>query len=81
MPLPSEASPTAQETPSASIAAMRKTTLEWPEGKVQSDTRGRLLHVDQLARGVVDRGDVVGVEGVLDAKDVGRDGHAHAEDG
>ena len=51
------------------------------EGEPEAD-RDRLLAVgDQLARRVVDRGDVIGVERVPHAERVGRDAQADTEDG
>ena len=58
-------------------AASEKTIVEWPSEKKKPTPSGRLPCCEQLARGVVDRRDVVGVEGVAEAERVGE----HAEPG
>ncbi len=50
------------------------TIVEWPSEKKKPTLIGRLPSAHQLARGVVDRRDVIGVEGVTQAERVG--GHA-----
>ena len=66
--------------PSESPTASRKTTLEWPSEKKKPTLSGRWPSRHQLARRVVDRADVVGVERVAHAERVGRDADADAED-
>ena len=53
------------------------------EGEPEADRERLAAGVvgEQLARGVVDRGDVVGVEGVAQAEGVGQDADADGEDG
>jgi hypothetical protein len=51
-----------------------------PEGEEEPDAQRPLPLAHELARRVVDRPDVVGVEGVAHAERVGGDAHAHAED-
>ena len=50
------------------------------EREEEADAQRPLAVAHQLARGVVDRADVVGVEGVAHAERVGRDADADAED-
>ena len=57
----------------ASAAASEKTIVEWPSEKKKPTPSGRLPLLQQLAGGVVDRGDVVGVEGVAQTEGVGED--------
>ena len=56
------------------------TTLEWPSANQKPTETGPLAVGHQLAGGVVDGGDVVGVEGVPHAEGVGGDAQADAED-
>ena len=55
----------------------RRRSLEWPSENQKPTDSGRLPVAHQLAGGVVDRGDVVGVEGVPHAQGVR--GHADAD--
>src|SRR5215472_5608290 len=71
--LPSERMPKFSSTASA------KTTEEWPSEKKKPTDRGRLPS-HQLAGGVVDGRDVVGVERVAHAQGVGQDPGAEPED-
>ena len=48
------------------------TTVEWPSEEEESDADGFLLLLHQFPRHIVDSGDVVGVNGVVQAKNVGR---------
>ena len=75
--------PASAFTPSESSSASAKTMVEWPsenQKPTESGLRAGLVG-EQLARGVVDRGDVVGVEGVAQAERVGQDADADGEDG
>ena len=64
---------------------MATTIVEWPSEKKYPTLSGRsrsldaLAVVHQLARGVVDRRDVVGVKGVSRTEGVGEDADADAE--
>ena len=51
-----------------------------PEGEPEAGAHRRLALADELAGRVVDRGDVVGVEGVPDAEHVGRQADADTQD-
>ena len=50
-----------------------------PEREEEPDAERPLALAHELARGVVDRGDVVGVEGVAQPQRVGRDPHPETE--
>ena len=53
--------------------------VEWPSEKKKPTATGRLPSLHQLARHVVDRGDVVGVDGVAQAEAVGEEGRAEQD--
>ena len=62
-------------------APARRRSMEWPEARTRSRRdSGRLPVGHQLAGGVVDGGDVVGVEGVPHAERVRRHAEPDAED-
>ena len=69
-----------ERTPATSSRLATKTTDEWPRENQKPGADRRLALADELAGGVVDRGDVVGVEGVPDAEHVGGQADADAED-
>ena len=70
----------ARGRPTASRRHSANTIEEWPEGEPEADRQRALALGHQLAGGVVDRGDVVGVEGVPHPQGVGGDAEADAED-
>ena len=72
--------PTMARTPIASRNASPNTTLEWPSENQKPADSDRVPCPDQLAGGVVDHGDVVGVERVPDSEQVGRHTQSDAED-
>ncbi len=67
-------------TPIASRNASPNTTLEWPSENQKPADVDRVPSPDQLAGGVVDHGDVVGVECVPHPEQVGRHAQSDAED-
>ena len=69
--------PASAFTPSDSSRARTKTIAGVAQGEPEADRQRALALVHQLAGGVVDRRDVVGVEGVPHAQGVG--GHADAD--
>ena len=66
--------------PTARPTASRKTIARVAEREEEPDAQRPLAVAHQLARRVVDRADVVGVEGVAHAERVGGDADADAED-
>ena len=66
--------------PSAEADGEQEDDVEWPSEKKKPTLSGRCPSRHQLARRVVDRADVVGVEGMAHAERVGRDPDADAED-
>ena len=72
--------PLSPRMPTARPIASRKTIDRVPEREEEADAQRPLAVAHQLARGVVDGADVVGVEGVAHAERVGRDADADAED-
>ena len=65
--------------PSVKRTASTKTIVECPSEKKKPTLSGRWPSRHQLAGGVVDRADVVGVEGVAQPERVGGDADADAE--
>ena len=51
--------------------------MEWPSEKIQADAYGFAAPLHQLARHIVDRRDMVGVEGVPQAETISQRGGAH----
>ena len=72
--------PASALTPMASSSESPKTTLEWPSANQNPVPSGGLALADQLARRVVDRRDVVGVERVPRTQQEGGHAEADAED-
>ena len=74
-----ETSPLRPRTPIANSAASAKTIVEWPSEKKNPTLERPLTVGHQLARGVVDRADVIGVERVAQTERVGGDPDADPE--
>ena len=77
---PSLSSEVTSFAPTATSTAMIATTRGVAHREPEPDRDRSLAVGDELAGGVVDRGDVVGVEGVPQPVHVGRDPEAEAED-
>ena len=71
--------PASARTPTASRTHSTNTMVEWPRENQKPTETGPLAVGHQLAGGVVDRGDVVGVERVPHAQGVGGDAQPDAE--
>ena len=72
--------PLSPRTPIVTRTPSTKTIVEWPEREEEADAERPLPLAHQLARRVVDRPDVVGVEGVAQPERVGGDADPEPED-
>ena len=72
--------PSSARSPKFKSTARTNTMVEWPSEKKIADAERPLPVLDQLASGVVDGGDVVGIEGVPHAEGVSQDTGTESEE-
>ena len=73
----SRLSPPRLTTPSASSMVATTTTVEWPSAKKRPTLRPAAARMHQLAHDIVDGGDVVGIDGMAEAKHPGQQRGRH----